>query len=113
MGRRGYQLAASHRLAAEYGLVALFAAAAERFGVLRCALTQISDTLLFPHHHTPERLMRQVEETVRQLYRERNAGIIFDDAYGVWTEADQVSAAAEVFKIFDREEADHGSTETR
>jgi hypothetical protein len=65
MGRRGYQLAASHRLAAEYGLVALFAAAAERFGVLRMALTQISDTLLFPHRHTPERLMRQVRDESR------------------------------------------------
>lgn len=26
--------------------------------------------------------LRQVEQTVRQLYRARNAGIIFDDAYG-------------------------------
>ena len=65
MGRRGYQLAASHRLAAEYGLVALFAAAADRFGVLRLALTQMSDTLLFPHRHTPERLMRQVRDEAR------------------------------------------------
>ena len=58
-------MAASHRLAAEYGVVALFAAAADRFGVLRCALTQISDTLLFPNHHTPERLMRQVRDETR------------------------------------------------
>jgi hypothetical protein len=65
MGRRGYQMAASHRLAAEYGLVALFAAASERFGVLRLALTQMSDTLLFPHRHTPERLMRQVRDETR------------------------------------------------
>lgn len=65
LGRRGYELAASHRLAAEYGVVALFAAAAERFGVLRCALTQISDTLLFPNRHTPERLMRQVRDDAR------------------------------------------------
>jgi hypothetical protein len=65
MGRRGYQLAASHRLAAEHGMVALFAAAAERFGVLRCALTQISDALLFPNVHTPDRLMRQVRDEAR------------------------------------------------
>jgi hypothetical protein len=65
MGRRGYQMAASHRLAAEYGMVALFASAAERFGVLRCALTQISDALLFPNVHTPERLMRQVRDEAR------------------------------------------------
>jgi hypothetical protein len=54
--------------------------------------------------------LRQVEETLRQLYRERKAGIIFDDAYGLWTEADQASAVAEVFQLFDREETDHGST---
>ena len=57
--------------------------------------------------------LHQVEETVRQLYRKRKAGIIFDDAYGLWTEADQASAAAEVFKMFDEEEADHGSTGAR
>ncbi len=57
--------------------------------------------------------LRQVEETVRQLYRKRKPGIIFDDVYGLWTEADQASAAAEAFGMFDREEADHGSTEAR
>ena len=57
--------------------------------------------------------LRQVEEAVRQLYRERKAGIIFDDAYGLWTEADQASAAAEALKMLDREEAGHGSTEAR
>ena len=49
--------------------------------------------------------LRQIEQTVRQLYRERNAGIIFDDDYGVWTEADQVSVADEVFQMFDRDAA--------
>ena len=57
--------------------------------------------------------LRQVEEAVRQLYRARKAGIIFDDAYGLWAEADQATAAAEVSSMFDREEADHGSTEAR
>ena len=60
MGRRGFSLAADHRLAAQHGLTALFEAAAERFPVLRQALTNISDVLLFPHHHSPEKLMRQV-----------------------------------------------------
>ena len=60
MGRRGFSLAADHRLAAEHGLTALFAAAAERFPVLRQALNNISDALLFPNHHSPEKLMRQV-----------------------------------------------------
>jgi hypothetical protein len=65
MGRRGFQMAADHRLAAEYGLASLFAAAAERFAVLRVALSAISDTLLFPHRHSPERLMRQVRDESR------------------------------------------------
>jgi hypothetical protein len=41
---------------------------AERFAVLRVALTRVSDELLFPHRHTPERLMRQVrDETMLRL----------------------------------------------
>jgi hypothetical protein len=60
MGRRGFALAADHRLAAKHGLTALFAAAAERFPVLRQALNNVSDALLFPQHHSPEKLMRQV-----------------------------------------------------
>lgn len=67
MGRKGYSLAASHRLAAEHGLASLFAAAAERFPVLRQALNNISDRLLFPHRHSPEKLMRQVRSDARWL----------------------------------------------
>jgi hypothetical protein len=65
MGRRGFQLAAGHQLASEHGLAALFEAAARRFGVLRAALNQVSDTLLFPGHHSPERVMRQVRDEAR------------------------------------------------
>ena len=61
MGRRGFTLAADHRLAAKHGLAPLFASAADRFPVLRQALNNISDALLFPHHHSPEKLMRQVK----------------------------------------------------
>lgn len=57
--------------------------------------------------------LRQVEQTVRQLYRKRKAGIIFDDAYGVWTEADQASVADEVFQMFDREEKGDESSQAR
>ena len=57
---RGFTLAADHRLAAEHGLTALFATAAARFPILRQALNNISDALLFPHHQSPEKLMRQV-----------------------------------------------------
>jgi hypothetical protein len=62
MGRRGFTLAAKHRLATQYGLEALFRALADRFGLMRLALNRVSDRLLFPHVHTPERLMRQVKD---------------------------------------------------
>ncbi|HEY5062111.1 MAG TPA: hypothetical protein VII52_11285 [Gemmatimonadaceae bacterium] len=65
MGRRGFQLAADHRLADEHGLATLYATAAERFGILRTALNTVSDFLFFPNVHTPERLMRQVRDEAR------------------------------------------------
>jgi hypothetical protein len=65
MGRRGFRLAADHRLAAEHGLAALFTLAAESFPTLRVALNGVSDWLLFPNHHSPERLMRQVKDGTR------------------------------------------------
>jgi hypothetical protein len=49
--------------------------------------------------------LRQVEQAVRQLYRERHAGILYDDTYGIWTEDDQASAAAEAFALMDQKEA--------
>ena len=39
---------------------ALLRVAASRFAALRLALNEVSDTLLFPHGNSPERLMRQV-----------------------------------------------------
>lgn len=65
LGRRGFELAADHRLAREHGLEAVFHEAAERFGLLRVALNRISDSHLFPGHHSPDRLMRQVRDEVR------------------------------------------------
>ena len=65
MGRRGFQLAADHRLAEQHGLATLYATAAERFGLLRVALNGVSDSLLFPAIHSPERLMRQVQDEAR------------------------------------------------
>lgn len=50
-----------------HGVAMLFALAAERFPVLRVTLNRISDALLFPHHLTPERLMRQVHDDARWL----------------------------------------------
>jgi hypothetical protein len=65
MGRRGFQLAAGHRLADDHGLTTLFTTAADRFGLLRVALNDVSDSLLFPDSHSPERLMRQVASEAR------------------------------------------------
>ena len=65
MGRKGFQLAAGHRLADEHGIATLFATAADRFGLLRAALNDVSDSLLFPNHYSPERLMRQVTSEAR------------------------------------------------
>ncbi|HEX7981491.1 MAG TPA: hypothetical protein VF461_22965 [Gemmatimonadaceae bacterium] len=65
MGRRGYQLAAGHRLADDHGLTMLFTTAADRFGLLRSALNDVSDSLLFPDRYSPERLMRQVSSEAR------------------------------------------------
>ena len=65
MGRRGFQLAADHRLASEHGLRGLYVTIAEHYAELRLALNAVSDTLLFPHVHTPERLMRQVRDEGR------------------------------------------------
>lgn len=67
LGRRGYELAAQHRLAAQYGMEGLFTMAAERFSRLRIALNRVSDQLFFPTHHSPERLMRQVRDEARWL----------------------------------------------
>lgn len=65
LGRRGFELAAEHRLAEQYGMAETYAAVAARFGLLRVALNSISDRLLFPNVNTPERLMRQVEDEMR------------------------------------------------
>ncbi len=60
IGRRGFRLAADHRLAQEHGLTVLLHEVAEHFPAVRLALNEVSDTLFFPNVNTPERLMRQV-----------------------------------------------------
>ncbi|MEO7966924.1 MAG: hypothetical protein ABIT38_23755 [Gemmatimonadaceae bacterium] len=62
LGRRGYQLAASHRLAQQHGMEQLFGVAAERFATLRLALNRVSDRVLFGHVHSADKLMRQVRD---------------------------------------------------
>jgi hypothetical protein len=65
LGKRGFQLAADHRLAHDFGMASLFQGVAERFSRVRMALNAVSDAMLFPHRHTPERLMRQVRDESR------------------------------------------------
>jgi hypothetical protein len=65
MGRRGFQLAADHRLAENHGMATLYATAAERFGLLRTALNDVSDALLFPDRYSADRLIRQVTNEAR------------------------------------------------
>ena len=65
LGRRGFELAAEHRIAEQYGMAEVYGAVAARFGLLRVALNRLSDSLMFPAVNTPERLMRQVQDEAR------------------------------------------------
>ena len=48
--------------------------------------------------------LRHIEQAIQNLYRTRCEGIIYDDSYGIWTEQDQLSVAAEIFNLLDEEE---------
>jgi uncharacterized protein YacL (UPF0231 family) len=48
--------------------------------------------------------LHYIEQTIHNLYRARHECIIYDDDYGIWTEQDQISAAAAVFNLLDKEE---------
>ncbi len=52
--------------------------------------------------------LRAVDLALRDQFRARKLGILYDDAYGVWTEQDQASAAAEAFGLMDRQESSRG-----
>lgn len=60
MGRRGYEMAAHHRLAHAHGVEQLFEHAAEHFPRWRLALNHMSDRVLFPNFHSADKLLRQV-----------------------------------------------------
>ena len=49
LGIRGFGQASDHALADHYGLDGVFRTASEQFPVLRHALNQVSDRVLFPH----------------------------------------------------------------
>lgn len=59
-------------------------------------------TSILPKLSTQE--LQFIETSIHLLYRKRDESIIYDDEYGVWTEQDQNLAAAEVFKLIDKEE---------
>jgi hypothetical protein len=62
MGRRGYAMAANHRLASEHGVTGVFEQASERFPRWRVALNRLSDRVFFPRWHSADKLIRQVRD---------------------------------------------------
>jgi hypothetical protein len=54
--------------------------------------------------------LRAVDAALREQLRARKVGILYDDAYGLWTEEDQASAAGEAFALMDQEETRHESS---
>ncbi len=48
--------------------------------------------------------LRAVERALISIYQQRRPGIIYDDAYGVWTEEDQMSVADQAFVLMEAEE---------
>ena len=67
LGRNGFLAASDSRLAETYGLEDVLRTAGERFPLLRMALNRMSDTVLFPHHHSPDRLLRQVADDFNRI----------------------------------------------
>ncbi len=48
--------------------------------------------------------LHYLERMIHDLYRARHEPILYDDAYGIWTEFDQLSVASEVFEMHDIQE---------
>jgi len=74
------------------------------YGWLVSSVSKIKAAL--PRLTTEE--LRVLDAALREQFRARKVGILYDDAYGQWTEEDQASAAAEVFRLMDKEEKGHG-----
>jgi hypothetical protein len=47
--------------------------------------------------------LQAVEQRLIQEYRKRKFGIIYDDAYGTWTEKDLRAAQEQVLRVIDGE----------
>jgi hypothetical protein len=65
LGARGFQLAAEHRLAEQYGLGDVFDRLAEAFERIRVGLNRLADSCFFPGVGGPDRLLRQVSDQMR------------------------------------------------
>lgn len=65
MGARGYRLASDHHLAREWDLAPIYERAADSFERLRVGLNRLSDYVFFRNRASPDRLLRQVADTMR------------------------------------------------
>jgi hypothetical protein len=54
--------------------------------------------------------LRTVDVALREQFRARKIGVLYDDAYGFWTSEDQASVAAEAFSMMDQQEKRHGAS---
>ncbi len=65
LGASGFRMASGHELASRYGLDGVLRTAGEQFVALRIAMNRLSDRLVFPRCHSPDRLLRQVQDELR------------------------------------------------
>jgi hypothetical protein len=56
--------------------------------------------------------LQRIERALHEQYRARHSKIIYDDTYGVVTEADLMAAADEAFLEYEKDEK-HGSSSPR
>jgi len=61
---------------------------------------------------TSEELMK-VEQAVHSQFRQRGGGMVFDDTYGVETEADLIASADAAFQTYDQAEAKNAKRPAR
>ncbi len=57
--------------------------------------------------------LMHLEQTLHQLYRTRGDAVVYDDQFGIVTEADLVASADAAFQAYDQEEAAHAQRTTR